>query len=64
MVLEEVQNKIDDIRNRLDDISNLFYIYNITDREQITYLIEELNSYKEELKKISDEKLNRTIKKD
>lgn len=62
MVVEEIQNKINEINGRLQDISNLFYIYNITDKEQIELLIEELNTYRVELKKISDEKLNRTIK--
>jgi len=62
MVVLEIQKKIDDIKNRLDEINNLFDIYNINDEESMNYFINEIQSYKEELKKISDEKLKRTNK--
>jgi len=62
MIVLEIQKKIDEIRNRLDEINNLFDIYNINDEESMNYFINEIQSYKEELKKISDEKLKRTNK--
>jgi hypothetical protein len=62
MIVLEIQKKIDDIKNRLDEINNLFDIYNINDEESMNYFINEIQSYKEELKKISDEKLKRTNK--
>ena len=62
MIVLEIQKKIDEIRNRLVEINNLFDIYNINDEESMNYFINEIQSYKEELKKISDEKLKRTNK--
>lgn len=62
MIVLEIQEKIDIIKNRLDEINNLFDIYNINDEESMNYFINEIQSYKEELKKISDEKLKRTNK--
>ena len=62
MIVLEIQKKIDEIRNRLYEINNLFDIYNINDEESMNYFINEIQSYKEELKKISDEKLKRTNK--
>ena len=61
MIVLEIQERIDIIKNRLDEINNLFDIYNINDEESMNYFINEIQSYKEELKKISDEKLKRTI---
>ena len=62
MIVLEIQERIDIIKNRLDEINNLFDIYNINDEESMNYFINEIQSYKEELKKISDEKLKRTNK--
>ena len=62
MNILEIQKKISEIKNRLDEVNNLFNIYNINDEESITSFREELNSYKEILKKISNEELNGTIK--
>lgn len=62
MIVLEIQGKIDEIKNRLNEINNLFNIYNINDKETIEVFREELKSFKETLKKISDEELNRTIK--
>jgi hypothetical protein len=62
MNILEIQKKISEIKNRLDEVNNLFNIYNINDEESITSFREELNSYKEILKKISNEELNGTSK--
>lgn len=62
MNILEIQKKISEIKDRLDEVNNLFNIYNINDEESITSFREELNSYKEILKKISNEELNRTSK--
>jgi hypothetical protein len=50
------------VKNRLSEINNLFNIYNINDKESINTFKEEINSYKELLKKINDEELNGTSK--
>lgn len=57
MIVLEIQEKINTIKNRLDEINNLFSIYNINDVESLKFLLEEIETYKEELKKISDEEL-------
>ena len=62
MDISVIREKISEIKNRLDEVNNLFNIYNINDEESITAFREELNSYKEILKKISNEELNGTIK--
>lgn len=62
MDISVIRKKISEIKNRLDEVNNLFNIYNINDEESITAFREELNSYKEILKKISNEELNGTIK--
>jgi hypothetical protein len=62
MIVLEIQEKLDIIKNRLDEINNLFNIYNINDKESIEILQEEIQLYKEELKKIFNEELNGTIK--
>lgn len=62
MEVSIIQEKIDKVKNRLNEINNLFNIYNINDKESITTFKEEINSYKELLKKINDEELNGTIK--
>ena len=62
MIVLEIQERIDIIKNRLDEINNLFNIYNINDKESIEILQEEIQLYKEELKKIFNEELNGTIK--
>ena len=62
MEVSIIQEKIDMVKNRLNEINNLFNIYNINDKESITSFREELNSYKEILKKISNEELNGTSK--
>ena len=62
MEVSIIQEKIDMVKNRLSEINNLFNIYNINDKESIDTFKEEINSYKELLKKINDEELNGTIK--
>jgi|LakMenE01Jun11ns_1017448.scaffolds.fasta_scaffold8698048_1 hypothetical protein len=62
MNILEIQEKIDIVKNRLSEINNLFNIYNINDKESIDTFKEEINSYKELLKKINDEELNGTSK--
>ncbi len=62
MEVSIIQEKIDMVKNRLNEINNLFNIYNINDKESITTFKEEINSYKELLKKINDEELNGTSK--
>jgi hypothetical protein len=62
MNILEIQEKIDIVKNRLSEINNLFNIYNINDKESINTFKEEINSYKELLKKINDEELNGTSK--
>ena len=62
MIVLEIQERIDNIKNRLDEINNLFNIYNINDEESIKLFKEEIQSYTEQLKKISDEKLKRRNK--
>ena len=62
MEVSIIQEKIDMVKNRLSEINNLFNIYNINDKESITTFKEEINSYKELLKKINDEELNGTSK--
>jgi hypothetical protein len=62
MIVLEIQERIDIIKNRLDEINNLFNIYNINDKESIEILQEEIQLYKEELKKIFNEELNGAIK--
>ena len=62
MNILEIQEKIDMVKNRLSEINNLFNIYNINDKESINTFKEEINSYKELLKKINDEELNGTSK--
>lgn len=62
MIVLEIQERIDIIKNRLDEINNLFNIYNINDEESIKLFKEEIQSYTEQLKKISDEKLKRRNK--
>jgi hypothetical protein len=62
MEVSIIQEKIDMVKNRLSEINNLFNIYNINDKESINTFKEEINSYKELLKKINDEELNGTSK--
>jgi archaellum component FlaC len=62
MEVSIIQEKIDMVKNRLSEINNLFNIYNINDKESIETFKEEINSYKELLKKINDEELNGTSK--
>jgi archaellum component FlaC len=62
MQVSIIQEKIDMVKNRLSEINNLFNIYNINDKESINTFKEEINSYKELLKKINDEELNGTSK--
>lgn len=62
MEVSIIQEKIDMVKNRLSEINNLFNIYNINDKESIDTFKEEINSYKELLKKINDEELNGTSK--
>lgn len=62
MVVSEIQEKINQISIRLEEINNLFNIYNINDKESIEILQEEIQLYKEELKKIFNEELNGAIK--
>ena len=62
MEVSIIQEKIDMVKNRLSEINNLFNIYNINDKGSINTFKEEINSYKELLKKINDEELNGTSK--
>lgn len=62
MIVSEIQEKINQISIRLEEINNLFNIYNINDKESIEILQEEIQLYKEELKKIFNEELNGAIK--
>jgi hypothetical protein len=61
MVVSEIQEKINQISIRLEEINNLFNIYNINDKESIEILQEEIQLYKEQLKKIFNEELNGAI---
>jgi len=62
MKVSEIQEKLDEIKNRLGEVNNLFNIYNINDEESVNAFRVELNTYKELLKKISNEELKRAIK--
>ena len=62
MKVSEIQEKLDEIKNRLGEVNNLFNIYNINDEESVNAFRVELNTYKELLKKISNEELRRAIK--
>jgi hypothetical protein len=62
MEVSEIQEKLDEIKNRLGEVNNLFNIYNINDEESVNAFRVELNTYKELLKKISNEELRRAIK--
>lgn len=62
MVVSEIQEKINEISIRLEEINNLFHIYSINDKDSIELLQEEIQLYKEELKKIFNEELIGAIK--
>jgi|TARA_R110000803_G_scaffold21323_1_gene53829 hypothetical protein len=53
----EIKNRLDSIMSRVDEINEFFDIYNITDEDSINSVKEEIDNYKKEIKKISDEKL-------
>ena len=53
----EIKNRLDNIMGRVNEINEIIDIYNITDEESINSIKEEIDNYKKEIKKISDEKL-------
>tara|TARA_R110000868_G_scaffold196962_2_gene443047 strand:+ start:895 stop:1125 length:231 start_codon:yes stop_codon:yes gene_type:complete len=55
--MEEIKQRIREINERVGEISNIFNIYGITDKELVESIKLEINSFRDELKNITDEKL-------
>jgi len=55
--MEEIKQRIKEINERVGEISNIFNIYGITDKELVESLKLEIDTYRDELKIITDEKL-------
>jgi hypothetical protein len=55
--MEEIKKRIKEINERVGEISNIFNIYGITDKELIESMRLEIDSFRDELKIITDEKL-------
>lgn len=55
--MEEIKQRIKEINERVGEISNIFNIYGITDTELVESLKLEIETYRGELKIITDEKL-------
>jgi|TARA_R110000803_G_scaffold197720_1_gene261324 hypothetical protein len=53
----EIKKRLNTISERISEINEFFNTYNISDKDSITSVREEVDNYKKELKKISDEKL-------
>jgi len=53
----EIKHRLDEIQHRIEEINNFVHIYNITDEDSIKSITNEIEEYKKEIKKISDEKL-------
>jgi len=54
--MEIIKNRLNEINNRIDEIISLVDIYNISDDESIDTIKNEVEEYKKEIKKITDEK--------
>jgi hypothetical protein len=55
--MEEIKQRIKEINERVGEIFNIFNIYGITDKELVESLKLEIDTYRDELKIITDEKL-------
>ena len=55
--MEEIKQRIREINERVGEIYNIFNIYGITDKELVESMKLEINSFRDELKNITDEKL-------
>ena len=60
--ITKIKSEVNEIQNRINDIYNMIDIYNISDMESINSIKEELKTYADRLKKITDEELKRTNK--
>jgi hypothetical protein len=55
--ITKIKSEVNDIQNRIDEIYKILDIYNISDADSINSIKEELKTYADRLKKITDEEL-------
>lgn len=55
--MRDIKNRLMEMSERISEINEFFNTYNISDKDSITSVREEVDTYKKELKKITDEKL-------